>query len=123
MNDLSDILALANKPKLTPTVEQAAIIEAARSTQDNLLINALAGAAKTSTLVMIAHALPSTIMLSLAFNKRIATEMKDRLPSNVMCKTLNALGHGVWAQACSRRLVLDTKKSYTILKGLVDGLG
>lgn len=120
---VTDILALANKPKLVPTAEQAAIIEAARSSTDNLLINALAGAAKTSTLVMIAHALPSTIMLSLAFNKRIATEMKDRLPSNVMCKTLNALGHGVWAQTCSRRLVLDAKKSYTILKGLVDGLG
>lgn len=113
----------AARPKLVPTPEQTAIIEAAKSTTDNLLINALAGAAKTSTLVMIAHALPSTIMLSLAFNKRIATEMKDRLPSNVMCKTLNALGHGVWAQTYSKRLVLDAKKSYTILKGLVDGLG
>jgi len=108
---------------LSPTSEQRAIIDAAKSTNENLLINALAGAAKTSTLVMIAHALPSTIMLSLAFNKRIATEMKDRLPSNVMCKTLNALGHGVWMQTCSRKIALDSKKSYTILKGLVDGLG
>lgn len=120
---MNEIISLINKPKLVPTAEQAYIIEAARCMQDNLLINALAGAAKTSTLVMIAHALPSTIMLSLAFNKRIATEMASRLPSNVMCKTLNALGHGVWATACSKRLTLNTRKSYEILKGLVDGLG
>jgi DNA helicase II / ATP-dependent DNA helicase PcrA len=107
---------------LTPTPEQQAIIEAARSTQDNLLINALAGAAKTSTLVMIAHALPATPILSLAFNKRIAEEMKSRLPGTVMCKTLNAIGHGVWMQACGRRLVIDTKKSYTILKALIEAL-
>ncbi len=107
---------------LTPTPEQAAIIDAAKSTKDNLLINALAGAAKTSTLVMIAHALPTQPILSLAFNKRIATEMQSRLPGHVLCKTLNAIGHGVWAQASSRRLTLNTKKSYEILKGLVDGL-
>lgn len=121
MTDILDAL-LAGRPKLVPTPEQEAIIEAARTTKDNLLINALAGAAKTSTLVMIANALPGIPTLSLAFNKRIATEMAERLPGHVMCKTLNAIGHGVWAQACSRKLKLDTKKSYNILKGLVDGL-
>lgn len=115
-------LTLSPASKLVPTSEQAAIIEAACSTKNNLLINALAGAAKTSTLVMIAHSLPMEPILSLAFNKRIATEMADRLPGHVMCKTLNAIGHGVWAQASSKRLTLNTKKSYEILKGLVDGL-
>jgi len=115
---------LAPKPRLQPTDEQAAIIEAACSTKDNLLINALAGAAKTSTLVMIAEALPSSLpILSLAFNKRIAEEMKTRLPGNVMCKTLNAIGHGVWAQTIARRkIVVSTKKSYEILKSLVDDM-
>lgn len=115
-------VALSPAQKLTPTPEQQAIIEAARNTSENLLINALAGAAKTSTLVMIAHSLPMSPILSLAFNKRIATEMSERLPGHVMCKTLNAIGHGVWAQASSKRLTLNTKKSYEILKGLVDGL-
>lgn len=107
---------------MTPTPEQVAIIEAAVDTTDNLLINALAGAAKTTTLVMIANALPVAPILSLAFNKRIATEMEKRLPGHVQCRTLNSIGHRVWAQACSKRLVLDTKKSYLILKGIVDGL-
>ncbi len=115
-------ITLSPAPKLTPTPEQQAIIEAACNTKDNLLINALAGAAKTSTLVMIAHSLPMQPILSLAFNKRIATEMADRLPGHVLCKTLNAIGHGVWAQASAKRLTLNTKKSYEILKGLVDGL-
>src|SRR5258708_12546088 len=112
---LAEILA---KPSggLIPTPEQQAIIEAGRSTTDNLLINALAGAAKTSTLVMIAHALPAQPILSLAFNKRIAVEMASRLPGHVLCKTLNAIGHGVWQQATSGRLTLNTKKSYNILK-------
>lgn len=118
---LAEVLA---KPigGLAPTAEQQAIIEAARTTKDNLLINALAGAAKTSTLVMIANALPTEPMLSLAFNKRIAVEMTSRLPGHVMCKTLNAIGHGVWAQASSKRLILNARKSYEILKGLIDGL-
>jgi len=107
---------------MTPTAEQLAIVEAAKSTKDNLLLNALAGAAKTTTLVMIAQALPAEPILSLAFNKRIAVEMEKRLPGHVQCRTLNAVGHRVWAQACSSRLVLDTKKSYSILKGIVDGL-
>jgi hypothetical protein len=35
---------------LTPTAEQSAIIDAAKSTKDSILISALAGAAKTSPL-------------------------------------------------------------------------
>jgi DNA helicase-2/ATP-dependent DNA helicase PcrA len=107
---------------MTPTPEQATIIEAARDTKENLLINALAGAAKTSTLVMIAQALPVGPILSLAFNKRIAEEMKKRLPGHVDCRTLNAIGHRVWAAAVGKRLVVDTRKSFDLLKGAVNDL-
>lgn len=107
---------------LTPTPEQSAIISAARSTKDSILISALAGAAKTSTLEMICAALPVQPILCLAFNKRIAEEMKSRLPGHVTVKTMNALGHGIWASACARRLVVNTRKSYELLKGKVDAL-
>jgi DNA helicase-2/ATP-dependent DNA helicase PcrA len=107
-------------PPATP--EQQAIIEAALRTQDNLLVNALAGAAKTTTLEMLCKSLPVQPILSLAFNKRIAEEMTKRLPGHVECRTLNAIGHRVWMQCIPRRLALDTKKSYTILKGIVDAL-
>lgn len=106
----------------SPTPEQAAIIAAARDTSDNLLIDALAGAAKTSTLVMIAEALPDTQILCLAFNKKIAVEMASRLPPNCTAMTLNSLGHRVWSEATGRRLRLETGKTYKIVKSLIDDL-
>lgn len=107
---------------MTPTAEQQAIVDAALNSTDNLLINALAGAAKTTTLELICKAMPVMPILSLAFNKRIAEEMKKRLPGHVQAKTLNSVGHGIWAKTCTGKIVLDTKKNYNILKGKVDGL-
>ncbi len=107
---------------MTPTAEQLAIIEAAVSTKDSLLLNALAGAAKTTTLELICKALPVQPILSLAFNKRIAEEMTKRLPGHVKCQTLNSVGHRVWQQTCTSKLKLNTKKSFELLKGKVDAL-
>lgn len=107
---------------MTPTLEQQAIITAASTTSDNLLISALAGAAKTSTLVLIAKALPQTSILCLAFNKKIAIEMQDRLPDNCTAKTLNAVGHAAWADFIRKRLTVETGKCYRILKSLVGEL-
>lgn len=106
---------------LTPTPEQSSIIEAAVNTTDNLLIQAFAGAAKTSTLELICKALPTDKpVLSLAFNKRIADEMAKRLPSNVVAKTLNSIGHGVWSAAVGKRLTVDTKKSFDLLQNVLN---
>lgn len=106
----------------TLTPEQEAIITAAKTTSDNLLISALAGAAKTSTLVLIAKALQTVPTLCLAFNKRIATEMERRLPGNCQSMTLNSLGHRAWAQALGTRLRLERGKNYTIIKTLIEAL-
>lgn len=104
----------------TPTEEQQAVVECARSTTDNILLSALAGAAKTSSLVLIAEALPETQILCLAFNKRIADEMQLRLPGNCKAMTLNSLGHRTWGEATGRRLRIESGKTYEILKQLVD---
>lgn len=104
------------------TEEQNLIIDAAKNTEDNLLVSALAGAAKTTTLCMIAEALPKTAILALCFNRRIATEMQERLPGNCQAMTLNSLGHRVWSDAIGRRLRIEPRKNYAILKELVDGL-
>lgn len=107
-------------PEFQPTEEQTAIVEAARNTSDNLLVNALAGAAKTSTLVLIAEALAPTPMLCLAFNKKIADEMKERLPVQCEARTLNSLGLAAWKDYLRAWPKLDTKKTYTIVQGLVE---
>lgn len=107
---------------LEPTPEQAAIVHAAKHTMDNLLIQAYAGTGKTSTMVMVAKAMPSTPVLALAFNKKIADEMATRFSGNVESRTLNSLGHRVWSQATGRRLVVDGSKARNILKRRLDEL-
>lgn len=99
---------------LIPTIEQAAIVSAAVSSEDNLIVSALAGAAKTSTLVLLARAV-KVKTLCLAFNKRIADEMRERLPLHCEAKTLNSLGHGAWGRTLGKRLNLDTRKTYRLL--------
>lgn len=83
--------------KHAPTDEQAAVIAQARASE-SLMIQAYAGCAKTSTLEMFAPRVqvPS---LALAFNKRIADELRPRLPGTFEVKTLNGLGHGAWSRA------------------------
>lgn len=108
----------------TPTAEQQAIIDAACNTTDNLIVTALAGAAKTSTLVMLAHALaeqqPNLEILCLAFNKKIALEMQERLPDNCKAMTLNSLGYRTWADAIGkRRLNVNFKKAYEIMSDII----
>lgn len=103
----------------TPTPEQIAIVEAARDTEDNLLVGAYAGAAKTKTLELVAHAKVEPT-LALAFNKRIADELGKRLPGHVMCKTLNSIGHGAWTQTIGKRPNLEIDKSRLIFKALAE---
>ncbi len=99
----------------TPTPEQVAIVEAATSTPNNLMIVALAGAAKTTTLRLIAEALPSTPILCLAFNKRIATAMQETLPANTRAMTLNGLGHRAWMSR-GKKITLDDKKTMRLVR-------
>jgi superfamily I DNA/RNA helicase len=75
---------------LAPTKEQEAIVAAARQDR-NIAINAFAGTGKTTTLGMVAEALPRKRILYLAFNKAIAEEAKRRMPSNVDARTFHSL--------------------------------
>lgn len=103
-----------------PTEEQQLILDAAATTEDNLIVSALAGAAKTTTLVMLGNRLaleqPRLEILCLAFNKKIATEMQERLPNNCKAMTLNSLGYRTWAAALGkRRLNVNFKKGFQIM--------
>ena len=104
------------------TEEQAAVIEFARLDKRSLLISALAGAAKTTTLVAAAHKLPVVPTLCCAFNKRIAEEMAKRMPAHIETKTMNAIGHRVWGKTVGKKLILEADKGYSILSAIVDRL-
>jgi len=73
---------------------QQAIFEHLQNSQQSLLIAALAGSGKTSTIV---HALnyihKSERVLFCAFNKHIAEELEGRVPFHVDVKTLHSLGY------------------------------
>ena len=98
-----------------PTPEQAAILSAAQSATDNLIIEARAGAAKTTTLVMLAEALAPLEIRCVAFNKKIADELNQRLPQNAQAATMNSLGHRAWGRFLGRRLKLEKSKTYSLL--------
>lgn len=100
----------------TPTEEQQEIIDLAISSGDNILVSASAGAAKTTSLYMIAEALAPKNMLCLAFNKRIAVEMDSHFPPNCTAMTLNSLGHRTWINSTGKRSKINSKKGYEIMK-------
>jgi DNA helicase-2/ATP-dependent DNA helicase PcrA len=108
--------------KFTPTAEQLAITEAASASTTNMAVVARAGAAKTSTLIMIAEALPTTDILCLAFNKKIAEEMTERLPANCEAKTLHGLGFAAWRGFIPARINVSPRKVYQLLRLAIDQL-
>ena len=102
-----------------PTDEQQEIISLALA-KENLQIVAYAGTGKTATLRMLAEKLNGPILYC-AFNKRIieeASELKD-FPGD--CRTLNSIGHRVWAKTIPGRVTIDAKKTYNIFKQVVKG--
>lgn len=86
-----------SKLEISPTPEQEAIVSAAGG-PDSLMVRAYAGAAKTTTLQLAAPQV-KVPALALAFNRKIAEELKPRLPGQFVVRTLNGLGHQAWARS------------------------
>ncbi len=117
--------ARALKPKLEPTppptAEQEHILFLVTSTKSNLIINALAGSGKTTTLEMIQDVLAPPV-LCLAFNRRIADTMVKRFRTTTTVRTFNGLGHRIWSAACAGRISLDPKKVPDLLREVIKEL-
>lgn len=64
----------------TPTDEQTAIFDAVRNTKSDIVIDALAGAAKTTTILASLAFIPQRSILLCAFNKRIQETLLAKLP-------------------------------------------
>lgn len=93
-----------------PTPEQQAIIDAASARSESLMVSALAGCAKTTSIRLLAPHLPTKSVLALAFNKKIATELEAVLPKHFQVQTMNSLGHRAFGQAIGKRLQIDGGK-------------
>ena len=82
---------------MQPTPEQLSIVQSIRTSPSSLMISAYAGTAKTTTLQLAAPGI-RVPALALAFNKKIADDIRPRLPQNFTTKTLNSLGHAAWSR-------------------------
>jgi superfamily I DNA/RNA helicase len=105
--------------EITPTDEQQACIAAA-ARGENLMIKAMAGCTKTSTLEMIALTAPVVPSLYVAFAKKNVKEAEKVMPGHFDVKTANGLGHSAWARAIGKRLTLEEKKIGNILKEITN---
>lgn len=88
--------------KLTPTQEQLDIIEAVKTGVD-VIVQAFSGAAKTSSCVMVAEAIPKTA-LYLTFNKAMQEEARTKMPDYVEVRTWHSLAFAHYGVALSHKL-------------------
>jgi hypothetical protein len=100
--------------KFPPTEQQQAVIDPVLDGKD-VIVQAKAGAGKTSTLEMIARRLglkrPNDKIAYLAFNKSVQTEAEGRMPSNVEPRT----GHSV-AFAWAEKWIQERTKDQSALR-------
>lgn len=82
---------VAQAPTFTPTAEQQAALDAFL-TGDDLVIEAGAGAGKTSTLKLLAHATTRKAQF-VAFNKSIVNDVSGSLPAHVTASTAHSLAY------------------------------
>ncbi len=81
--------------------KQQAVFAAVASGEGHLMIDAVAGSGKTTTILeALKHVPVGKTCLFVAFNKSIATELARRAPPGVTVSTLHSLG----LRACTRSL-------------------
>jgi DNA helicase-2/ATP-dependent DNA helicase PcrA len=100
-----------------PTKEQERIYHFVTKRPENLLIEARAGAGKTTVLTEILKLLPVDKDITfLAFNKHIAEELKDRIPQHVRCYTSHGLGLGAIKRKYGKNIEFDEFKADHIIQ-------
>lgn len=99
------------------TNEQIAIFDCIENTENHLIINAGAGTGKTTTIVEAANRINGQKAAFLAFNKSIATELAERLPTDVEAKTFHAFGFAA-IRAAGVKTKVNNFKVNNIIKDL-----
>lgn len=83
------------------------------------IVEAKAGAGKTTSIVKACELIPSgKSILFLAFNTKIVKELTARLPSEVNCLTFNSCGWRAWVKHTGksyRQIRIDSKKTWRII--------
>lgn len=96
---------------------QEAIFGFIENSSQNLIIQAVAGSGKTTTLEEVAKRLRSP-GLAIAFNKSIQKTLEERFPPSFDTRTFNSLGHRAFSKFLGERLQLEKNKVYDIVREL-----
>lgn len=116
---VSEVIVLQREEQtmaFEPSEYQRAIYTAAQKSKRSLAVQAVAGSGKTTTLVTLFPYLEGKIIF-LAFNKSIATELGEKMPPEVACKTCHSVGFGAWRKYVGFRtkVKVEAKKTWKIL--------
>jgi superfamily I DNA/RNA helicase len=107
-------------PAFDPSPFQQDVFDAVEYGKESLLIEAVAGSGKTTTIVEAVNLIkPGMKVLFLAFNKRIVEELKLRLPHAVHCATFNSQGYKAWRKYVGRFVQTNGSKTWKIMKDLL----
>lgn len=111
---------------MRPSPHQQAILDwVADPNGTDAVVRAVAGSGKTTTLVMVANAIPDRGCF-LAFGKAIQQELEQRLPRpRWEARTIHSQAMQACKKALGQGLVPDTSKYPTLLRGLLreEGIG
>lgn len=96
---------------------QEAIFNAVEQSNSHLIVEAVAGSGKSTTLVEVCKRLKGNNHLFCAFNKLIADDLSKKLPYNIQCRTLNSYGWGICLK--NFKVKLDMNKTDNMMKDIV----
>lgn len=104
---------------------QRDIFKAVAESSDSLLIEAVAGSGKTSTIVEAINYVPQgQSIIFVAFNKAIADELSRRVTRpGAVCQTLHSVGWQAWKKSLgwdSNLCKVEQGKVFEIMKGMME---
>jgi superfamily I DNA/RNA helicase len=110
-------------PKLEWSPLQLAIFEDIAHGSGHTVVIARAGSSKTTTLVEGVKYIPKNCKnLFVAFNKNIAEELKDKLPSYVEARTMHSLGYAAVRERFGK-VALDPEKTFNLAQQYLESQG
>ena len=106
---------------LTPNKYQQEVFNFITTGKGHAVVEAVAGSGKTTTIVQALKLIPKTqSVIFLAFNKHIATELAQKVPSNTMATTFHSLGLRTMTQSLGGRINVNNNKVYQLYFGTME---
>ena len=115
-----------NNSEFTPSPYQEAIFENILHGSSNMVINAVAGSGKSTTIVNALRLIPSkNRVLFIAFNKDIVETLKNKVGEvpNVNIMTYHSLGYSIVMEALKEKPELDEYKYMSYVRSNLSNLG